>query len=239
MSRIDQIVRKIEQLKSLDLELRYHGSTGHKYAVQPVSHSDIEILEKKFQCLMPPQLISWLTEVGCRAGPGYGLLDNPKSGTGYGVTSFRDKIMAVLGRTKPPYDSNVIYTGGQVEDLGKLSQSNIDEYVTQLNSGSSFFEAGITSRTSANTLYLGAAGCTLAFSIILTGPFAGRIVEEDSEQAPDECYAKYRPEGIRRLIDGKWILNNNGMYEFLDWMEDWADRGLEYCKAGFKYPSVP
>lgn len=71
-----QVVEKIEQLKTMDKSLQLFGAEAHEYGFKPTATQEqIGNLEEKFAVALPEELKSFYTNLGNGiVGPDYGLL---------------------------------------------------------------------------------------------------------------------------------------------------------------------
>jgi hypothetical protein len=70
---IQILKEKLKELKSADKDYKVFGSGKHRYLSYPVSVEEIENFETKFNLSIPQNFRKFLIEIGCGAGPCYGI----------------------------------------------------------------------------------------------------------------------------------------------------------------------
>ena len=86
-SSIDEIIRGVETLRSLDPGFQRFGATAHRYAFHtPLSEEAVAAFEARYNIVLPADYRAFLREVGNGgAGPGYGMCKLGETDTGGGM----------------------------------------------------------------------------------------------------------------------------------------------------------
>lgn len=72
-SRINNIKLKLNKLIEYDINLDVFGASSHKYNFTKVSEAEIIAFENEYSITLPDEFRTFLLEVGCGAGPYYGI----------------------------------------------------------------------------------------------------------------------------------------------------------------------
>lgn len=235
MTRLERLSKKLNRLRKLDAHFQIFGAEIHRYISEPMSLADIQFLEDRHGAPLPIDLRTWLLEIGCRAGPYYGLIPTgPSTLTGWGVNDELKRSLHPNG-----YDEDGSW--GDIEDLSKFSQSHIELYLNRLKYVKLPVEAYVSARTGRGGLVLCHHGCAGWSRIVLSGPYTGRIVDEYDEP-PEGTNTAYAPAGVKRYVplfagdslSWKIVHDPTGLFDFYGFLEDWLDRGIAYASVGFR-----
>jgi HEAT repeat protein len=179
--RISRILKKLMQVRERGLTC--FGSDKHQFRLEPpISEADLGAFETRHGIQLPDDYRTFLREVGNGgAGPYYGIL--PLAQWDFFirevVDSLSDKFLALPCPLYPDME-------GKTDRWSERFKNCISPY--------------------QGTLSLGDQGCTFATQLIVSGPFAGRVIYVDAAAVPPY---------IVRDVD------------FLAWYERWLDELLQ------------
>ncbi len=197
ISRLDQIVKKLDQLATQDVNFSLFGSDAHRYCLRPpLSDHELSALERRIGDKLPEDYRLFVSRVGHGgAGPFHGLFpldeQDPED-----ITDF-DQIRKPFRWTEAfnPYD---------LEDPCSHEDIWCDEYAEEGEPPQAILQV-------PGALYICDYGCAIRFFLIVKGQCQGEVWRDS--QAEDAGIA---PECNER---------GNHM-SFFDWYEKWLDASI-------------
>lgn len=159
MDFIEEVKYWVNKARDADPGLKVFGASGHKYQFEsPVDMSEIHDYEQKYGLKLPENYVRILTELGCGAGPYYGL--NPLSKT---VT---DYYMPSENRRETFFNSSLTEEKW-AQTMQKLEDVTDDEFDE------------IMGAVVANAIIVGTQGCTLDNVLMCDGSENGKVIIVD------------------------------------------------------------
>lgn len=198
MNHSDQILRikaKLKAARQADTQHKVFGADSHQYQIgAPASEDAVRAFEARYGLMLPACYRAFVTEVGnggpsfssSAAGPFYGIY--PLGGSVGEVLEDPERFLNKPAIVKP--DMTVDEWEAQTCRIHGEEPISDEEYVAE------------TSRIYSGLLPLGSQGCSSFHALVLNGPYAGRVVNLNSEG--------HRP---------KFAYEDT----FLDWYERWLD----------------
>jgi HEAT repeat protein len=180
-SRVSRILKKLMQVRERGLTC--FGSEKHQFRLNPpISEADLGAFETRHSIQLPDDYRTFLREAGNGgAGPYYGIL--PLEQWDYFVGEVVDSLPeSFLALPCPLYPD----MEGKADSWAERFKNCVSPY--------------------QGTLSLGDQGCTFATQLIVSGPFAGRVIYVDAAAAPPYIV---------------WEV------DFLAWYERWLDELLQ------------
>jgi HEAT repeat protein len=177
--RVHRILKKLEQVRAANLSC--FGSEKHQFQLNPpTTEAELQTFESQHQVQLPADYRAFLQYAGNGgAGPYYGIypLKMWNDLVDWTVDDVPDNVLSL----PCPLYPDLPPTAGWDEGLGEVSPYQ-------------------------GTLSLGTQGCSYVMQLIITGPFAGRVVYGDADLHPP--YLVREP-------------------DFLSWYERWLDELLQ------------
>lgn len=189
-----RITFKLNSARQADSTLNVFGARSHEYKLgKCLSLSEVEHVEKKFNFTLPDCYKTFLMEIGnggisydgSAAGPYYGIYPLGKNLDELAETAAQNLgLPAQIGPNQSDEEWELLVSKLKNEGLSD------EDYEEELGS----LYAGI--------MPLGSQGCTYLHALIVTGEYAGRVVNANMDlEKPRFCFEK----------------------NFLDWYERWLD----------------
>lgn len=186
--RVQRILDKLEQVRAGNFPR--HRLSNHNFLLNPpITEADLQAFEARHHIQLPPDYRAFLQYAGNGGTGPYGdffPLDRWNDFADWVLDEYPDNFLAL---------ACPLYPG--------LPQTH--DWAGRFHSFSPY----------QGTLPLGSRGCAFATQLIVSGPFAGRVVYVDAES--------YYPPYILHEPD------------FLSWYERWLDERLQGYKSGSSY----
>ncbi|OCX50864.1 glucan biosynthesis protein [Mucilaginibacter sp. PPCGB 2223] len=195
MEQIERIRKKLKEAKIADKKLGVFGACNHKYIVnEPVTGAELTAFEQRYGVILPACYKSFLLHIG---NGGYSYFDS-SAGPFYGIYPLgKGADELVLEPEKYLQQQCILHPEMQKEEWNMLCRTiNETENISDED-----YEAEL-GKIYSGVLPIGSQGCTYIHAIVLTGPYAGKVVNLDLD--------RQHP---------KFTYENN----FLDWYERWLD----------------
>ena len=199
-AQCDRIVQKLKAAAAADPAFAVFGANRHRYVIGPsVSEAQVRAFETAHGIALPEPYAAFLRRIGngstedgsyygSAAGPFYGIYP-----LGFGLDDFleyKDGCLATLPFVRPDMPASEWQEATRLFDDENVSDDDFDEACRRLYGG---------------LLPIGSQGCQSYHALVLQGPYAGRIVNIDTERSPPV-----------------FAFEAN----FLDWYERWLDEIL-------------
>ncbi|MDQ8755680.1 SMI1/KNR4 family protein [Sphingosinicella sp. LHD-64] len=226
---INRLLEKLERLRRLDRRRDYFGAggrAGHGYEIVPVDPGAVTAREAALGYSFPAEYRDWLLQVGCGAGPGYGLMPlddagpvdwhdaNPRAHGG-DVARVEDITLAHVAAIHPKRSDVPDY---QYASYAHISADSVDHF-----------------------LAVSDVGCGGYAGMIVAGPLRGKVFTTSCEVAePRTALCALWPEGVyvRTSNRREVIIEPGNLFGFFDWYEDWLDRGIKDYSGGRGLPFI-
>ena len=200
-----RIQQKLAQAKAADKDLQVFGADAHKYHLNPpVSEAEVLAFEKKYGVSLPEDYRAFVQTIGdakaqkldTMAGPYYGLyaFGTQVNDLVYDQTETYLKAPCALSpdMTKEEWEalSSPLLMNDEDDEQEEDETKTEDDYTQQCG------------KVFGGLLPLGSQGCAYYHALVLTGPYAGRVVNVNWD-----------------LIQPTFAFETN----FLDWYERYLD----------------
>lgn len=185
--QLSRIKSKLTKALEVDSKFKVFGATSHKYVVNPpIPCLELESFELKYGVKLPQDYREFLLEIGNGgAGPFHGLYP---LGEGIDELSAKSETVSLPACVRPDMtDEEWRERSKKIVDDEGISDEDYDSESSVLYSG---------------ILPIGSQGCTYLHALVLTGEYAGKVMNVDMDfHKPKFCYEQ----------------------NFLDWYERWLD----------------
>lgn len=197
--KIEELRSRLNVLRGLDTLRSVFGASSHNYEIRRVAEAEVATLENRIGEPLPAQYRRWLLDVGCGAGPHYGLF-SPEQ---------------VAGEMR--YEERG--TGGDVASPADITTSDTDRYFETVREAGSRVGVRITANSFNGAIPVSHQGCDGYTQLLIVGEHRGAIFGEcgDIIGEPWTAVAAFWPEGDQQ----------RGLpFSFFDWMQDWLERSI-------------
>ena len=208
--QLHRIQEKLAQAKAADKDLEVFGASSHKYHLNPpVSEAEVLAFEKKYGVSLPKDYRAFVQTIGDANAQKLDIMAGPY----YGLSAFGTQVDDLL------YEGSEIYLKASCalspdmtqEEWEALSDPLLmseededdfeeDEEVETTETEEDYIEQ--CGKVFGGLLPLGSQGCAYYHALVLTGPYAGRVVNVNWD-----------------LIQPTFAFETN----FLDWYERYLD----------------
>ncbi|MDO4228903.1 MAG: SMI1/KNR4 family protein [Capnocytophaga sp.] len=217
--QIERINQKLVLAKKADPKCKIFGANHHKYHINPpVSESQVLDFEAKYKVRLPECYRAFVLGVGDKKAK----QKEQMVGAFYGLYAFGESVGELVDdaekRLKEPCLLSPKMSDGEWEQLTAPIQALFAKYSELGDDDSDDLDEQIEQKYGelfAGLLPLGTQGCSYSHALVLTGEFAGRVVNVDNElQKPIFCfennfldwYERYLDEVISgELLGGGWF----------------------------------
>ena len=173
---------RLGELKSLDSELKIFGANGHRYRLNPpLTASKVAAVEKKYAMRLPEDYRRFILEVANGgAGPYYGVFKLGQQDDVYGYRSWEGGFL--LGDPSKPFAHRKAWNlseelWAQEPDVEGMSE---DEEEKALEKWDARLEKEYWNpKIMDGAIPICHIGCALRQWLIVTGPEAGRVWQDD------------------------------------------------------------
>ena len=205
--QLQHIQRKLSQAKAADKDLEVFGASSHKYHLNPpVSEAEVLAFEKKYGVSLPKDYRAFVQTIGDANAQKLDTMAGPY----YGLSAFGTQVDDLL------YEGSEIYLKAPCTlspDMTKEEWEALSDPLLMSEEDEEDFEEVETTETEEDyiqqcgkvfggLLPLGSQGCAYYHALVLTGPYAGRVVNVNWD-----------------LLQPTFAFENN----FLDWYERYLD----------------
>ena len=192
--QLHRIQEKLAQAKAVDKDLEVFGASSHKYHLNPpVSEAEVLAFEKKYGVSLPKDYRAFVQTIGDANAQKLDTMVGPY----YGLYAFGTQVDDLLYKgsetyLKAPCALSPDMTQEEWEALSSplLMDEEEEEYIRQCG------------KVFGGLLPLGSQGCAYYHALVLTGPYAGRVVNVNWD-----------------LLQPTFAFETN----FLDWYERYLD----------------
>jgi hypothetical protein len=212
---MDEILEKLELLRSLDKEFSVFGSNVHRYELnQPLSDIEFSIIEKKYGCTFPENYKHFITKVGNGgAGPFYGIFPITMQDDGHELGGWDGGYL--IGDLSKPFQFTEHWNlpsefWGEQPDPAEGTPLEIENKLWEEWDGKLEKEYWNTSIMNG-AIPICHEGCALRDWLIITGQEAGNVWSD----------LRVDYEGIQPRKD-----KNGHKLDFCAWYIDWLDENL-------------
>ena len=189
-----RIQQKLAQAKAADKDLEVFGASSHKYHLNPpVSEAEVLAFEEKYGVSLPEDYRAFVQTIGDANAQKLDTMVGPY----YGLYAFGTQVDDLLYKgsetyLKAPCALSPDMTQEEWEALSSplLMDEEEEEYIRQCG------------KVFGGLLPLGSQGCAYYHALVLTGPYAGRVVNVNWD-----------------LLQPTFAFETN----FLDWYERYLD----------------
>ena len=205
--QLHRIQQKLSQAKAADKDLEVFGASSHKYHLNPpVSEAEVLAFEKKYGVSLPKDYRAFVQTIGDANAQKLDTMAGPY----YGLSAFGTQVDDLL------YEGSEIYLKAPCTlspDMTKEEWEALSDPLLMSEEDEEDFEEVETTETEEDyiqqcgkvfggLLPLGSQGCAYYHALVLTGPYAGRVVNVNWD-----------------LLQPTFAFENN----FLDWYERYLD----------------
>jgi len=204
-----RIKNKLIEAKKADSQLKVFGASSHKYVInKPVSESEIDLFEKKFNISLPDCYKYFLKNIG-NGGKSFG---NSAAGPYYGIYPFQENI-------------NEFNLEDYLSHPSKLFPFMSDTYWEELikplehdNNNDEDYEAEM-GKIYAGILPIGTQGCSSCHGLILNGEHKGKIINYTLENykpkfAYENNFLDWYERWLDEIISGELIVNQPSWFGY-------------------------
>lgn len=213
---LNDILRKLEQLKKLDSNFQVFGAAVHQYVMNPVlTDDDIVRVEAKYGCRFPGEYRQFLIELGNGgAGPYYGIFPLEMQDDGHDLGPWEGGYL--IGDISKPFPHDCEWNlpesfwSEQPDPNENTSEEEEDEmWKTWDEKLEKFYWASDIMNGAIPICHEGCAGRDW---LVVTGPFAGAV------------WMDYRADnlGIKPRLGADGTL-----LSFRAWYRDWLDSSID------------
>jgi len=177
--QLQRIQQKFAQAKAADKDLEVFGASSHKYHLNPpVSEAEVLAFEEKYGISLPEDYRAFVQTIGDANAQKLETMAGPY----YGLSAFGTQVDDLL------YEGSEIYLKAPCalspdmtqEEWEKLSapletdEEELEEEGYVIEVEDNYIEE--CGKVFGGLLPLGSQGCTYYHALVLTGPYAGRVV---------------------------------------------------------------
>jgi len=216
---IGKIRQDLQQIRTLDQELKIFGAFGHHWRLNPpAKERQVASFEKKYRVRLPENYRTFLIELGNGgAGPYYGIFPLDQDYDGKDLS--RGMRQGTLGDPSLPFPHQTDWNlppsfFAQSPEYQTLTQEEYDRAQEAWNK--KLIAEYWPGRFMDGAIPICEVGCALQQYLVVTGPGAGGI------------WADYRADnrGIRRVLD-----QNGRPLFFAEWYLQWLESSLKEALA--------
>jgi hypothetical protein len=214
---IEDIKNKLERLKTLDRNFTVFGACQHQYISFPLSRDEIADLESQIGVRLPEDYRIFLKEIGCGAGPYYGLYSPQDI-----VADLQEQHFCEVEHRLPDPNQPFPFTCEQAQECFQIMEEERPAYI-----GADWPTDGC--------IPICQEGCGYSTFLVTAGELTGSLWSHNPDwDDEDDLYLEVwnlvpKPPSILKLHqhpDDYWHKALSPFPTFLEWYNAWLDQCL-------------